>query len=149
MVPPEGVYLPISKLHSNLAVANLLAHNNKVKFVIAVKFHYRVLQLTAVFLTPLLVPFILLATIISHKDSVLAGFRAIVFPNKVSNGTGYLLLCGTDWWGYHLFCWQLLFANKGSNGSDWTQQPAPDTPAVMSSMRQQSNEPTSKPFAIH
>ena len=25
---PKGVYLPISKLHSNLAVANLLAHNN-------------------------------------------------------------------------------------------------------------------------
>ena len=28
MVPPKGVYLPISKLHSILAVANLLAHNN-------------------------------------------------------------------------------------------------------------------------
>ena len=26
--PPKGVYLPISKLHSILAVANLLAHNN-------------------------------------------------------------------------------------------------------------------------
>ena len=32
----------------------------KVKFVTAVKFHYRVLQLTAVFLTPLGVTFILL-----------------------------------------------------------------------------------------
>ena len=29
MLPPKGVYLPISKLHSILAVANLLAHNNK------------------------------------------------------------------------------------------------------------------------
>ena len=29
MVPPKGAYLPISKLHSILAVANLLAHNNK------------------------------------------------------------------------------------------------------------------------
>ena len=29
MLPPEGVYLPISKLHSILAVANLLAHKNK------------------------------------------------------------------------------------------------------------------------
>ena len=29
MVPPKDVYLPISKLHSMLAVANLLAHNNK------------------------------------------------------------------------------------------------------------------------
>ena len=26
---PKGVYLPISKLHSILAEANLLAHNNK------------------------------------------------------------------------------------------------------------------------
>ena len=26
---PEGVYLPISKLHSISAVTNLLAHNNK------------------------------------------------------------------------------------------------------------------------
>ena len=29
MLPPKGVYLPISKLHSILAVANLLAHYNK------------------------------------------------------------------------------------------------------------------------
>ena len=29
MIPPKGVYLPISKLHSILAVANLLGHNNK------------------------------------------------------------------------------------------------------------------------
>ena len=28
-VTPKGVYLPISKLHSILAVANLLAHNKK------------------------------------------------------------------------------------------------------------------------
>ena len=28
MVPPKDVYLPISKPHSVLAVANLLAHNN-------------------------------------------------------------------------------------------------------------------------
>ena len=28
-VTPKGVHLPISKLHSILAVANLLAHNNK------------------------------------------------------------------------------------------------------------------------
>ena len=27
MAPPKGVYLPISKLHSILAVVNLLAHN--------------------------------------------------------------------------------------------------------------------------
>ena len=28
-VTPKGVYLPVSKLHSILVVANLLAHNNK------------------------------------------------------------------------------------------------------------------------
>ena len=28
MLPPKCVHLPISKLHSILAVANLLAHNN-------------------------------------------------------------------------------------------------------------------------
>ena len=48
MVPPKGAYWPILKLHSILAVANLLAHNNKKSFVTAVKFHYRVLQLLPV-----------------------------------------------------------------------------------------------------
>ena len=41
----KGVYLPVSKLHSILAIANLLAHNNtitEVKFITAVKFHYKV-----------------------------------------------------------------------------------------------------------
>ena len=33
-VIPEGVYLPISKLHSILAVANLLAHNNKSNLLV-------------------------------------------------------------------------------------------------------------------
>ena len=27
MIPPKGVHFPISKLHSILALANLLAHN--------------------------------------------------------------------------------------------------------------------------
>ena len=30
---PKGIYLPISKLHLILAVANLLAHNNISQFV--------------------------------------------------------------------------------------------------------------------
>ena len=47
-VTPKGVNLPII---------------TKVKFVTAVKFHYRVLQLTAVFLTTLRVPLISLAII--------------------------------------------------------------------------------------
>ena len=45
---PRRIYLPIII---------------KVKIVIATKFHYRVLQLTAVFLTPLEVTFILLAMV--------------------------------------------------------------------------------------
>ena len=43
--------VPISKLHSILAVTNLLAHYNMIKFVTAVKFHYKVLLLTSVFMT--------------------------------------------------------------------------------------------------
>ena len=44
------ICLPISKLHSILAVKNLLAHNNKSQICYCGKFHYRVLQLIAVFL---------------------------------------------------------------------------------------------------
>ena len=37
--PPKGFYLPISKLHTILAVANLLAHNNiTIKLLCASKF---------------------------------------------------------------------------------------------------------------
>ena len=46
---PKGVHFPISKIHFILTFAYLLAHNNIVKFDTAVKFHYRVLQLTVVF----------------------------------------------------------------------------------------------------
>ena len=50
MVPPKGVYFPISKIYSILPVANLLAHNNINQIRYWVPFFYRVLQLTAVFL---------------------------------------------------------------------------------------------------
>ena len=43
-VTPKGVYLPISKLHSILAVTNLLAHNNISQICYCGQFHYRVLQ---------------------------------------------------------------------------------------------------------
>ena len=44
-VTPNGVYLPISKLHCTIAVANLLAHNNKSQILLLrPKFHHRVLQ---------------------------------------------------------------------------------------------------------
>ena len=48
---PKGAYLPISKLHSILAVANLLAHNNKSQICYCGQISLQVLQLTAVFLT--------------------------------------------------------------------------------------------------
>ena len=61
---PKGDYSPISKLHSILAVANLLAHNNKNQICYCGQIS---LQSAAVnFLTnvtPLGVPFILLAMI--------------------------------------------------------------------------------------
>ena len=47
-VTPKGVYLPISKLHSILAVANLLAHNNKTQICHCGQIS---LQSVAVFLT--------------------------------------------------------------------------------------------------
>ena len=50
IVTPKGVYLPVSMVHSILAAANLLAHNNKIKFVTAVKFNYKVLEFFSFFL---------------------------------------------------------------------------------------------------
>ena len=46
---PNGVYLPISKLHSILAIANLLAHNNMSPICYCGQIYYRVLQLTGDF----------------------------------------------------------------------------------------------------
>ena len=43
-VTPRGVYLPISKLHSILAVANLLAHNNISQICYCGQILYRVLH---------------------------------------------------------------------------------------------------------
>ena len=62
---PKNVYLTISKQHSTLAVANLLAHNNISQICYCVKFHYKVLQLTAVFWQSDIfgVPFIFLAMV--------------------------------------------------------------------------------------
>ena len=61
---PKGVYLPISKLHSILIVANLLAHNNKSQICYCGQIS---LQSATVFLTPLGVTFILLAMV---QDSI-------------------------------------------------------------------------------
>ena len=62
MVPSKGVHLLIPKRHSILAVANLLAHNNKSQICYCGQIS---LQSAAVFfLTPLGVPFILLAVVL-------------------------------------------------------------------------------------
>ena len=58
-------YLPISKLHSILAVANLLAHDNISQICYCSQIHYKDQQLTAVLLTTMGVLFILLA--MEHK----------------------------------------------------------------------------------
>ena len=62
MIPPKGVYLPISKLHSILAVANLLVHNNKTinNYYMQVNSLRLKLSLAMGKQTPLGVPFILL-----------------------------------------------------------------------------------------
>ena len=62
---PKGVYLPISKVPSILAVANLLAHNNKSRICYCgqILLQSAILFITALFLTLSWVPFILLAMV--------------------------------------------------------------------------------------
>ena len=63
---PKGVYLPISKLHSMLAVANLLAHNNKSQICYCGQISLQSAAVNCSFpdnLTPLEVTFILLAMV--------------------------------------------------------------------------------------
>ena len=65
-VTPKGVYLPISKLHSILAVANLLAHNNKSQICYCGQISLQNAAVNCSFsdnLTPLWVPFVLLAMV--------------------------------------------------------------------------------------
>ena len=61
-VTPKGVYLPISKLYSILAVGNLLAHNNKSQICYCSQITSQS-ALTAVFMTSLGVTLILLAMV--------------------------------------------------------------------------------------
>ena len=74
-VTPKGVYLPISKLHSILAIANLLAHNNKSQICYCGQISLQSAAVNCSFsdnLTPLGVTFILLAMVqvynVRHKD---------------------------------------------------------------------------------
>ena len=62
---PKGVYLPFSKLHS-IAVANLLAHNNKSQICYCCQILLQSAAVNCSFsdnLTPLGVTFILLAIV--------------------------------------------------------------------------------------
>ena len=60
---PNGVYLPISKLHSILAVANLLAHNNRSQICFCGQISLVKCSFSD-YLTPLGVTFILLLMIL-------------------------------------------------------------------------------------
>ena len=65
-VTPEGVYLPISKLQSILAVANLLSHNNISQICYCGQISLQSAAVNCSFsdkLTPLGVTFILLAMV--------------------------------------------------------------------------------------
>ena len=69
MLPPK--VLPISKLHSILAVANLLAHNNKSQICYCGQISLQSASVNYSFydnLTPLGVPFILLAMAPTYVD---------------------------------------------------------------------------------
>ena len=66
MVPPNGVYLPILKVHSILAVVNLLAHNNISQICYCGQISLQSAAVNCSFfdnLKPLGVPFILLAMV--------------------------------------------------------------------------------------
>ena len=86
-VTPKGVYLPILKLHSIL-----LANNNK--FVTTVKFHNRVLQLTAVFWKSdtFVVTFILLVIVPWAHISLENFNRKGISSEKINYLTGSSLL---------------------------------------------------------
>ena len=73
-VNPKGVYFPISKLHSILAVANLLAQNIISQICYCGQIS---LQCAAVFLTPFGVTFILLGMV--HSFGMLAPTKAQKF----------------------------------------------------------------------
>ena len=65
-VTPKGVYLPVSKLHSILVVANLLAHNNISQICYCGQISLQSAAVNCSFsdnLTPLGVTFILLAMV--------------------------------------------------------------------------------------
>ena len=73
MVPPKGVCLPISKLHSILAVANLLAHNNISQICYCGQISLQSAAVNCSFsanLTPLRVSFIMLAMVYAYVNKL-------------------------------------------------------------------------------
>ena len=93
--PQRCLLAHFEAIHSILAIVNLLAHNNISQIVTAVKFHYRVLQLTALFsdnLTPLGVTFILLAMVhivqqCTYYSNLLSLIIAIIERSEILSST--------------------------------------------------------------
>ena len=82
MLPTKGVNLPISKLHSNLAVANLLAHNNKSQICYCGQISLQSAAVNCSFLTPLGVTFVLLAML--HTVLFTENFELITVQERMT-----------------------------------------------------------------
>ena len=82
MLPPKGVNLPISKLHSNLAVANLLAHNNKSQICYCGQISLQSAAVNCSFLTPLGVTFVSLAMV--HTVLFTQNFELITVQERMT-----------------------------------------------------------------
>ena len=95
-VTPKGVYSPISKLHSILAVANLLAHNNISQICYCGQISLRSAAVNCSFpdyLTPSGVTFILLA-VVHHWHNAAAKQPILYLPENAS--CGHYGDCGAD-----------------------------------------------------
>ena len=90
-VTPKGVYLPISKVHSILAVANLLAHNNKSRFCYCGQISLQSAAVNCSFsdnLTPLVVTFILLGDVLENTSPIFqlcTKFMSYTIPTNAIN----------------------------------------------------------------
>ena len=69
-VTPKGVYLPLSKLHAILAVANLLAHNNKSQICYCGQISLQSAAVNCSFPTLFGVTFILLPMVQQSENTV-------------------------------------------------------------------------------
>ena len=79
-VTPKGVPLPISKLHSILAVENLLAHNNKSQICYCVQISLQSAAVNCSF---------------SDNLTHLGGYHLFCWPTYVSSVFSFATLCST------------------------------------------------------